>query len=31
MMFGNAADRHMHEVYPLAREWIGMGARRLTP
>ena len=31
MMFGNAADRHMHEVYPLAREWIGMGARGLTP
>lgn len=27
LMFGNAADRHMQQVYPLAREWIGMGSR----
>ncbi|MEN9417180.1 MAG: hypothetical protein RI988_800 [Pseudomonadota bacterium] len=31
LMFGNAADRHMQEVYPLAREWISMGSGRLTP
>jgi CubicO group peptidase (beta-lactamase class C family) len=38
LMFGNAADRHMQHVYPLAQAWIGMGAKdasdrkdRLTP
>ena len=32
LMFGNAADRHMQQVYPLARAWIGLGTKdRLIP
>ena len=32
LMFGNAADRHMQQVYPLAQAWIRLGAKdRLTP
>lgn len=32
LMFGNAADRHMQQVYPLAQAWIGLGGLgRLTP
>jgi hypothetical protein len=32
MMFGNAADRHMQQVYPLAQAWIRLGTRdKLTP
>jgi CubicO group peptidase (beta-lactamase class C family) len=27
LMFGNAADRHMQQVYPLAQAWIRLGAR----
>jgi hypothetical protein len=31
-MFGNAADRHMQQVYPLAQAWIRLGTRdKLTP
>ncbi len=32
LMFGNAADRHMQQVYPLAQAWIRLGTRdKLTP
>ena len=32
LMFGNAADRHMQQIYPLAQAWIGLGQPgRLTP